>query len=433
MLKDTCYIKVSGHAKIVDDLGNVLLDKDNAVHPQNLARVFSRALAFEDNFTINRMAFGNGGTTTNAAYVTSYNPPNDGQPPDPNTWNSRIYHEIYSEIVKVTTIPGGGGAGINNLNPLLGSDPGSADANTGVRPGGGAVPSNDPPTIPFVSVPGVTSVESGLISNTIITCVLNASEPTGTYLDSVVGASQAPNGTFVFDEIGLYTTGAAAIATNGYQQVYINNQTATGISNLQAGKFYSFQITIDGGNIPQTVRLQVPATGGSGANGAVLFGDLVVALMTGNPAWNIVVNGSAINNVPFLSTKGAVTITNDGTFSSYLPAAQTYGYLNFQSNSTGASSSVALSAIPTAAGQTPDGVTVPYYLFDTVNGVAAGANVQPAVQGVNAGVQNAPTAPSTEAERLLAHLIFSPIQKAPGRTLTITYTLAVSVARTPSS
>jgi hypothetical protein len=41
-------------------------------------------------------------------------------------------------------------------------------------------------------------------------------------------------------------------------------------------------------------------------------------------------------------------------------------------------------------------------------------------------------APALERERLITHLIFSPITKAANRTLTITYTLTISVARTPS-
>ena len=55
-------------------------------------------------------------------------------------------------------------------------------------------------------------------------------------------------------------------------------------------------------------------------------------------------------------------------------------------------------------------------------------NIAP-VNGVDAGVQNDPVNPGTEAERLLTHVIFSPIQKTADRTLSITYTLTVAVAR----
>ena len=129
----TSFIPVSviGHLHCQDDLGNVMIDKFNAVHPQNLARVFARALSNEGNSCISRIAFGNGGTVVDAAFTVTYRPPNIGISPDIATWDSRIYHETYSEIID---------AGQTVLNPLLGTNPGSADLNTGVGSGGGAVP-----------------------------------------------------------------------------------------------------------------------------------------------------------------------------------------------------------------------------------------------------------------------------------------------------
>ena len=139
---------VKGHCTIEDDLGNVLLDKDNAVHPQNMARVISRALANEDNYIIHRIAFGNGGTDIDAAYTVTFKPPNDGQPPDTQTWGSRLYNETYSEIIDES-----------NTANLLGTDPGSADSRVGVRPGGGAVPADDTATNRVYSEQlGLTSV-----------------------------------------------------------------------------------------------------------------------------------------------------------------------------------------------------------------------------------------------------------------------------------
>lgn len=423
MLEDSGFLKLTGHCLIKDDLGNVLVDKFNAVHPQNMARVFARALANENNYFINRMAFGNGGTSTNAAYVITYNPPNDGQPPDPNTWDSRLYHETYSEIVN---------EGQDTLNPLLGSDPGSADPNTGVRPGGGAVPSADPPTILHVSGPGCRSVETGLISSVVITCVLNAEEPTGEYLTDVLGPTQSTNTSFSFDEIGLYSSGEQAIASSGYQEVDVGNRSATDNSGLLPGKTYSFQISVNGG-VYQTVQFTTPAAGGSGTSGAILYGDIVVALITGQSTWNVIVNGTPVIGSSFLGSAATVTITNDGTFNPAMAATQTYGYLLFTSGTVGPASSVALIPYTGPAGAgTP---TNPYNLFDPTNGLnpPSGSTLIAAVAGANAGVQNDPVDWQTERERLLTHLIFSPVLKAANRTLTITYTLAISVARTPSS
>lgn len=58
---DTFGIKVLGHLKLVGkQTGEVFLDKTNAVHPQNLARIFARALANENYHHIMNIALGNG-------------------------------------------------------------------------------------------------------------------------------------------------------------------------------------------------------------------------------------------------------------------------------------------------------------------------------------------------------------------------------------
>lgn len=433
MPNDTVGVSVKGHVKIQDDLGHVYLDRDNAVHPQNMARAISRALSNEHNFYIHRIAFGNGGTEINAAYQITYNPVNDGQPPDTNTWQSRLYHETYSEIVDFVS------------SEVIGSDPGSADANTGVRPGGGAVPQDDPPAIQYVSGPGVTSVENTtpLYTSTVqVICVLNAAEPTAQYLSDNLGPIQTTgpisstpttasvDNSFSFDEIGLYTSGLQAIPVAGYQQINVGNQSATTATALTPGLGYYFHISVNGGP-PQQVLFQIPLAGGSGTSGAVLYGDVVAALVTGNPAWSIVVNGNAVVNTPFLGTQATVNITNDGTFSASLPPAQTYGYLQFTSNSTNSTSSISISAdsAPIAYG------SVNYIALFGPNGIYANAGVysqiETAVPYSVAGVQNDPTNYLLERERLLTHIVFSPILKAANRTLTIVYTLLVSVGRTP--
>lgn len=431
MSKDSVGLFVKGHAKIVDDLGTVLLDKDNSIHPQNVSRIIARALANESNFFVNRIAFGNGGTSINAAYEIIFNPVNDGQPPDQEGWQSRLYHETYSEIIN---------EGNTVLNPLLGSDPGSADPNTGVRPGGGAVPADDPPTILHVSGPGVRSRENTTplyTSNAVVICVLNAAEPTGQFLSDTLGpqltTTSNPNpfggessaASFTFDEMGLYTAGAPAIASSGYDEVDVGNQIITSDSGLIASTTYNFHISVDGGPT-QSVVFTVPSSGGSGpskgAYNTVYYGDIVVALMTGQSSWNILVSGNPVIGSPFLGSAASVNITNDGTFSALVPPAQTFGFLTFTSGSTGPTSVVVVTAGSVGAGLNN--------LLAFLN-PPTGATVQPSVFGQNAGVQNAPLNPLTERERLLTHLIFSPITKAANRTLTITYTLTISVARTP--
>ena len=394
-------LNVTGRCLITDDLGNTLLDKTNAVHPQNIARVIARALSNESNAFIHRIAYGNGGTIVDAAFSISYNTPNDGQPPDVRTWDSRLYNETYSEIIDEGNIA---------VNPLIGTDPGSAGPNTGARPGGGANPADDPASIPHVSGPGVRSNDLGLTSEVVITSVLNPGEPTG-QLATDTGATDTES-SFTFDEIGLYTEGAPAIDSNGYQNVDVGNRTAEDDSGLAAGQAYDFQIIIDGG-APETITFTTPVTGGSGTGGEILYGDLCEAINSGDTDWNAAWGGSS----PLPGSGTTIAITNNSTSFTSILGAQTFGYLRVTSGSSGATSAVSL-----IAGTTND-------MFAALN-PPSGSVIQTAVAGLAAGVQNDPVNPTTERERLLTHLIFAPILKSANRVLTVAYTLTISVART---
>lgn len=404
-LHDNFGIHVDGHVNIIDDLGNVLLDKSNAVHPQNMARIFARALANENNYNIYRIAFGNGGTTTDAAFTVSFNPSNDGQPPDTRTWDSRLYNETYSEIVDEGNVV---------LNPLLGTDPGTAGPNVGTRPGGGSIPASDPSSTPHTSGPGVRSVEEGVISRVIVTSVLNPDEPLG----QTVGVVDSSFGTsFAFDEIGLYTAGAAALASAGIADVNVGNRTSEDDTGLVNDTPYDFKIKIDaldenGEDDVDIEFLTISFT--TPAAGIITYGDLCEAINTGDPTWNPVWSGTS----PLPGTTTVAITDNTADYPS-ITGAQTFGFLRFVSSTVGEGSSVLLDT-----GDTNDMVVV---FGNPANILLAPRN------GRNAGVQNDPLNPPTERERLLSHLIFSPVLKAAQRTLTVTYTLTISVARTLTS
>lgn len=396
-------VSVKGHCKIVDDQGNVLLDQDNAVHAQNLALVFGRALSNEHNYFINRIAFGNGGTIVDAARTITYRTPNDGQSPDVSTWGSRLYHETYSEIIN---------EGQTVLNTLLGTDPGSADMNTGVRLGGGAYPDSDPTSVPHVSGPGVRSRELGLQTEVIITATINGDEPRSQYATDALAPSQNTETDFIFDEIGLYTSGSPAIDTSGYQYINVQNKTSIDDTGLLPNTTYSFNISVDGGT---SIRLafKTPLTGGSGVGKQILYGDLCEAINTSDLTWGFTGNGTSA--LPG-NAKMLITDNTGGTFPS-IAGAQTYGYLTVESASTGPTSTVNMTGADTS-------------IFLSMLNPPLGATLETSVKGNSAGVQNAPTNPTTERERMLTHLIFSPILKSKNRTLAITYTLTISVART---
>lgn len=398
---DHIPVQVEGHLNIKDDLGNVLVDKTNAIHSQNLARIFARALSHEPNGFIHRIAFGNGGTAVDAAYTVSYRTPNDGRSPDIATWDSRIYHETYSEIVD---------SGLSILNPLLGTDPGSADLSTGVRSGGGSVPASDPPSVAHVSGPGVRSRDLGVSSEVVITAVINGEEPRGQFITDMLAPTQSTETDFVFDEIGLYTSGAPAIGSSGYQYVNVGNRVSSDDTGLLPGTAYSFNVSIDGG-VTTIIAFSTPPTGGTGAGGQILYGDLCHAINTGSIAWGMV----GVNPLPGGAIM-SITDTTNGSFPSIV-GAQTYGYLRVQSTSSGMTSTVSLTGAQTTN-----------WLMSMNRPL--GASLMASVAGHPAGLRNDPVNPTQERERLLTHLIFSPVLKTRTRTILITYTITISVRPT---
>lgn len=421
-MKDLLPIIVKGHLNIEDDLGNVLVDKNNAVHPQNLARVIARALANESNYYIHRIAYGNGGTSVDAAFQVTFKTPNDGLPPDLQEWRSRLYNETYSEI-------------IDDSNVNIGVDPGSSGPAVGTRPGGGSIPSGDPTTVEHVSGPGVRSQELGVISQVVITSTLNPAEPLG-QLDSDIdpnpGVSGDPientEGSFVFDEIGLYTTGANASDSSGFQQIDLGTErNSDDDAGLVVGKWYNLKVAIGNTGSPltfQDVTFQVPESTGSpiGSESNATYGDICEAINTNDAAWSI----------PTLSG-GFISIT-DNTDGSYptITGASTFGYLQITDTAnSGDTSAVAISAIGSNSLGANDGSSASdaYDLLEQLEDGVGASSILAAVPGSDAGVQNNPVTSSLERERLLTHVIFSPVSKTANRTLTVTYTLTVSVAR----
>lgn len=405
-MKEKFGLDVKGHVKITDDLGNVLLDKDNAVHPQNMSRVIARALANENNYFIHRIAFGNGGTQTDAAYTITYKTPNDGQAPDVRTWDSRLYNETYSEIID------------DNIatTSLLGTDPGSAGPNAGTRPGGGADPSGDPSSIPHVSGPGVRSNELGLTSEVVISAVLNPGEPTGQFGSDNQAPSENTESSFTFDEIGLYTTGAPAIDSSGSFDIEVGNRTSEDDTGLLANTEYSFIVNVDNTG-DQVINFTTPSTGGSGPGGEILYGDLCEAINTGDTDWNPSWSGTSPLG------DAIITITDNTLSFPTITGSQTFGFLRLISPTTGSTSSVVAT-----------NGSIGLDLIANMNPPTGATLMNPGVgkPGEDAGVQNYATQPAIERERLLTHIIFSPVLKSANRTLTITYTLTVSVARTQS-
>lgn len=373
---------------LIKDLNTneILVDKSNAIHSQNMARILSRALAHETNSWIYRMAFGNGGTQLSADGSRLYNPPNDGSD---GSWESRLYNETYSEVV-------------DEISANYGYDVGSSDI-TGTRPGGGADPSNDP------TGGGVFSQEAGLNSNVVVSVILNELEPTGESLTSLIPPTDSEK-CFLFDEIGLYSPGKPAVSTSGYTTVNVGNKTSDSYTALIPNSVLNFSVSIDGTSY--TSQIKVPASG-SGLSGEITYGDLCEALNTG--IWTI--GGDSVESMLYCY----ITDNSGGTYPSIL-GKQSYGYLIFQSKTVGSNSSVLVSCASNASD----------LLYVITGNNCNNCNII-STTGENAGVQNDPIHPENERERLLTHIIFDPILKSSDRSIGITYTLTVSVDRTDES
>lgn len=371
----------------------VLAKASNRIHPQNMSRIIARALANEANSTFHRMAFGNGGSYVDAAGNIVFNSPNDGSE---SGWESRLYNETYSEIIDET-------------DANFKTDPGSADINV-VRPGGGAVPSDDP------DGGGVVSLEVGKKSNIIITLVLNKNEPKGQLLSQDLGVSTSEEESyFMFNEIGLYSPGKPAKSTPGYSTVSVGDKISTDVTTLLTSTPYNISVDVDGVNY--TAVITTPVTG-TGPSGQITFGDLCEGINTGD--W--ITSGELINSVVFVY----ITDRSGGTYPSILTdegrGLQSFGALTFQSLSVGETSEVILNCTASLTN-----------IFNVLtNGICDNCNATSNTGGV-AGVANNSIITLNERERLLTHFIFSPILKSKDRALEIVYELTVSVTPGVSS
>jgi hypothetical protein len=152
--------KIEGFVKITDPKsGEVLLDKKNAIHYENIsiamAETLSNRTLAQGGGWIYEMAFGNGGSSVDPTGVITYLPPNvTGQ-------NADLYNQTYTKVV----------------------DDNSA-ANTD--------PANNKMTVLHTSGRNYTDI--------LVTCLLDYGEPAG---QQAFDNSTNFNGEYVFDELGL--------------------------------------------------------------------------------------------------------------------------------------------------------------------------------------------------------------------------------------
>jgi hypothetical protein len=196
-------VAVEGRCIISDDLGNIILDKKNAIHPSNLSRIFSRALAKEKNSFVHRVSIGNGGTFVDPANNIKYKTPNI------SNYKTKLYNETYSQILD----------GTNNST--------------------------------------IVSTELASYSKTVVTIYLNKNEPSNEYLTQ--SYSIPTESSYTFDEIALFSSGVSDDSpTSGYQSAVFNTPNITVDTGLLKDTAYVFSIFVDGTKFDYT--LNIPST-----------------------------------------------------------------------------------------------------------------------------------------------------------------------------
>ena len=156
-------IAISGHIKIFDpNSGEVIIDKRNAIHYENISESLANSLANKAVGQIYSMAFGNGGSSVDPTGVITYLPPNTtGQ-------NANLYNPTYSKVV---------------------DDNSSANTDT----------SRNNLT--------VTHTSGKVYTDILVSCLLDYGEPSG---QQAFDNSTDFNGDYVFDELGLKTWNGSA-------------------------------------------------------------------------------------------------------------------------------------------------------------------------------------------------------------------------------
>jgi len=148
--------KIEGFIKITDpNSGEVLVDKKNAIHYENISIAMAQTLSNRDLGYIYLMAFGNGGSSVDPTGVITYLPPNTtGQ-------NADLYNETYAKVVDQNS---------------------AADLD----------PANNNMTVLHTS--------GNVYTDILVTCLLDYGEPAG---QQAFDNSTNFNGEYVFDELGL--------------------------------------------------------------------------------------------------------------------------------------------------------------------------------------------------------------------------------------
>ena len=92
--QDQSGVMMQGHIKIWDpESGEVIVDKRNAIHYENMSQALANSLANKSNGFIHEMAFGNGGTSVDPTGIITYLTPNS------TGTNASLYNQTYYKVI----------------------------------------------------------------------------------------------------------------------------------------------------------------------------------------------------------------------------------------------------------------------------------------------------------------------------------------------
>jgi len=160
--KDLNGVLLQGHIKITDpESGEVLIDKRNAIHYENMSIALAESLANAGQGPIYKMAFGNGGTSVDPTGIITYLTPNS------TGTNASLYNQTFNKVVDDQAS--------NNTDPVR------------------------------------NKIETRHVSGTnytdiLVSCLLDYGEPSGQ--DAFDTTTNTEN-LYVFDELGLISAGAS--------------------------------------------------------------------------------------------------------------------------------------------------------------------------------------------------------------------------------
>ena len=160
-LNEQSGVLLQGHIKIHNpETGEVIIDKRNAIHYENMSIALAESLANAGQGPIYKMAFGNGGTSVDPTGIITYLTPNS------TGTNASLYNQTFNKVVDDQAS--------NNTDPVR------------------------------------NKIETRHVSGTnytdiLVSCLLDYGEPSGQ--DAFDTTTNTEN-LYVFDELGLISAGA---------------------------------------------------------------------------------------------------------------------------------------------------------------------------------------------------------------------------------